>query len=348
MRLLSLICGLLILTTWSVRADLPPDSVADVSNFFESPAEDAHAVFRNKIHNAKSSIILEMFHLTDMAIADELVAAKNRGLEVKVILDGTVMKSSSSVVVINKLNSGKVDWQKSSPAFSITHSKAMLIDGNEVIISTMNLTSFGSTKRDWGYITQDETILSDVKALFAADWENAKSGSMITPDQQSPDLVVSPTNSLNRLVTLIQSARSTIELTVENLTSHEILNALLQAQKNGVTVRVLTPQEPEGSSPDFNRNSSLTLIAGGAEARQMPSPATVEQPYLHGKALIVDHQAAYLGSENMSFNSLTKARELGVILRDQNVVDRLVSDFESDWTHAILPDSAKAPTPAGQ
>lgn len=316
--------------------DLTPSATP---NFFEAPSSNPHQTHINLIQKAQKSIFIEMFHMTDLSVTDALIAARDRGVDVHIILDGTQLRSSTSVAVTQKLTDQKMNWVKSSPAFSITHTKAMIIDDDTAMISTMNLTMAGSQWRDWGVLTSDRTVLQEMKAVFEQDVTNAQTGGKDTPVLKYKDLLWSPVNAKSKLLELIQSAQKTIEVTVENFTHDEIAQALIVAAARGVKIRVLTPEAPAGTPSDFNKKTSLKLIDGGVLARQMPGPITEKTPYLHGKDMIIDHQRAYLGSINFSKNSLENARELGIIIEEPAQVSRLLSDFEADWSAALAPKS---------
>lgn len=56
--------------------------------------------------------------------------------------------------------------------------------------------------------------------------------------------------------------------------------------------------------------------------------------------MIVDTHTFYLGSENMTYNSLQLDRELGIILQDPKLTASLDPIFQQDWNAAQpLPNS---------
>ncbi|MNL80459.1 cardiolipin synthetase [compost metagenome] len=56
---------------------------------------------------------------------------------------------------------------------------------------------------------------------------------------------------------------------------------------------------------------------------------------LHAKLIVVDGAAAYVGSINLTTNSLNNNRELGVIVRERSIVNRLVTFSSADWKAAM-------------
>jgi phosphatidylserine/phosphatidylglycerophosphate/cardiolipin synthase-like enzyme len=54
--------------------------------------------------------------------------------------------------------------------------------------------------------------------------------------------------------------------------------------------------------------------------------------YMHAKIIVVDGKTAFVGSENISTQSLDRNRELGIIVSDAGVLNTLQSTFQKDWT----------------
>jgi phosphatidylserine/phosphatidylglycerophosphate/cardiolipin synthase-like enzyme len=59
-------------------------------------------------------------------------------------------------------------------------------------------------------------------------------------------------------------------------------------------------------------------------------------PYVHAKMFLVDAQRAFIGSENVSDNSLNNNRELGIIFDQADAVQVVRQTFERDWALATV------------
>ena len=55
---------------------------------------------------------------------------------------------------------------------------------------------------------------------------------------------------------------------------------------------------------------------------------------VHVKAIIVDGARAYMGSENLTTTSLTKNREIGLVVTDQGALHTMRDTFEADYASA--------------
>ena len=302
-----------------------------------TPSPEGHAPFVRAIDGARTSIDMTMFHLTDPDVVDALMRARGRGVAVRVIVDGKSLSAHGNRAAFERLQAAGVDARGSSPAFSITHVKAMVVDGETAFVTAINLTRDADRTRDLGVVTKQHEVVAEVSAIFAADWHNAETRGHDTPELHVGSLVVSPVSSRGKLVALIGSAKHELLVTVENLGDPEIDRALAAAVSRHVTVRVVVPLCDKNPNPLYNLPAAQKLAAAGAEVRMMPSPETPEQPYMHSKMILADRTTAYVGSVNFSVNSTTKARELGIIFANAPAAEQIRALFETDFAHAVPP-----------
>jgi len=304
--------------------------------FYYSPNASAHQPIVEAIDSATSSINMAMYHLSDPAVASALGRAAGRRVHVRILFDGGEWKNPADSALVDSLTAAGVTVRKASPFFSITHEKSMTLDGQVAMIGTMNIITKYMDMLDFGVFTSDAGVIREWNQVFEADWQNAATGGGVTPALSNPILVWSPVNSADRLIGLINSAQTSIVLFVENFGYTDLVTALGNAAKRGVAVRTLTPLCNIGS-PGFNQPFNATLRANGVDARMVPGPAAPDLPYIHAKSIVVDGSVIYLGSENFSFNSLTKAREVGIVTATVDLAKGVTSLFEQVWPKAQLP-----------
>jgi phosphatidylserine/phosphatidylglycerophosphate/cardiolipin synthase-like enzyme len=53
-------------------------------------------------------------------------------------------------------------------------------------------------------------------------------------------------------------------------------------------------------------------------------------PELHAKAIVMDRQVAYLGSVNLTYSSMDRNREVGLVTDDAAAVERIARTIEGD------------------
>lgn len=301
--------------------------VQGVQIFVEPDAGD-HTIV-GAIASAKKSVWLEMYLLSDRSIISALEEAAHRGLDVRVMLEMHPYGGGTSPTrTFDQLKAAGVKAQPTSPNFTLTHEKGMIIDGSSAFIMTSNFTrsalggtsgSNGTTNREYDIIDTNVQDVQAVIAIFNADWSHTDA------QFNDPNLVVSPVNSRNAFTTLINSAHSTLLIEAEEMQDNDIEQAIANAGKRGVHVQVILP---------FATQASTDTNGPGIRAIQQGSVQVKEDPklYMHAKIIIVDGKAAFVGSENISTASLNDNRELGIIVADSNVLNTLQQTFQQDWS----------------
>jgi cardiolipin synthase len=320
-----------------------------------APLNNCHQGFISAIQNAKVSIRMTMFHLTDQAVVQALVAAARKRLDVQVILDPS---SPNVAQIIQTLKSAGIMVAQSSPCFNMTHEKSFVFDGSTAaiqkhltptsILGAMNMTGENQTSnsphdltdvcettRDFDVVTHDAMVANDIGHLFSEDYQSALANPPIAKGMcpsaplQSKSLVLSPTNSEAKLVALIASSydpkttakikNKTIQCTAENWGDQAIQKALLTAAENGVSVQIIAPECDQNIDPsfDFDKAATLPMLIGqkNITVKAMPAPPSNSHPYLHSKMCRINDSVTYVGSINFSTQSTHANRELGIIFK---------------------------------
>lgn len=141
----------------------------DVSVYFSPKAEAITNYVRPIIQSAKTSIHISMFYLTHRKIVQDLIDAKNRGVDVKIILDGDFVADGYSPH--EKLRAANVpvkieNWK------GRMHMKNAVIDGKISILGSTNWTSTAELVNDENMlIIIDEKIAKDVENNFQKLWK---------------------------------------------------------------------------------------------------------------------------------------------------------------------------------
>jgi phosphatidylserine/phosphatidylglycerophosphate/cardiolipin synthase-like enzyme len=281
--------------------------------------DDGETAYADFISHATTSIRVFGYEMGYGATLDGLVAKAQAGVDVRVILDGVAELSvNTKYKAALEAAGAKVEW--SDPQFQYMHAKTMVRDDIEALVSTGNYSrTYILKERNYVARLTDTADVADVAALFDADWNRMQ------PSLSCTRLLVSPINSRDRLVALIQSATTSIDIESMQYDDSAVEKAVLAAKAAGVTVRVLLAAPSWIST---NTAAGSTLLSEGIAARWLGSPD------VHVKAIVVDGARAYLGSENISYTSLSKNREIGIIHEDAAAIAVMQSTFETDWAAA--------------
>ena len=120
------------------------------------------------IRSAKKYIYIPTFVLTERRVAEELIKAKARGVDVKVIIDA--LSASNIHSKHNLLRANKLSVKTENYAGKM-HSKSIIADDKYTIIGSMNFSYSGENKNDENLVLiQDETITKFYKKFFLEQW----------------------------------------------------------------------------------------------------------------------------------------------------------------------------------
>jgi len=120
------------------------------------------------INNSKKYIYIPTFLLTEKRIAQSLINAKNRGVEVKIIVDA--LNASVKHTKHNDLRFAGIDVKTENYAGKM-HSKSMIIDDEYVVIGSMNFSNSGENKNDENIIIlHDSKLAKFYKKFFLYQW----------------------------------------------------------------------------------------------------------------------------------------------------------------------------------
>lgn len=265
------------------------------------------------INQAQTSVFVEIYILSDSRIVHALERASAQGVAVYVLLEPHPYGLASQPVgIAEKLRAAGARVRWSRPGFVYTHAKTIVIDGRVAVISTANFSrSAFSHNREFLLLDRRPRDVRAISAIFRADWDR------ISTRVNDGDLLISPDNARFKLTRLIESARRHIDVYAEEVADGAMERLLARMQTRGVTVRVLLPSD---ATP-----GARWLIAHGVAVHALASP------YIHAKAIIVDGRAAFVGSENLSSTSLDQNRELGILVRGEDV-PVLARVFSRDWS----------------
>lgn len=331
------------ITGWNEPDAAAPDAGPVIVSHFDTPTAAGLQPVIDAIDGAKTSIRMVIFHLTVAPVVDALArAASKRKVDVQIIVDHDNWTSHTPAALKKELADAGVKVTPSSQGFRITHEKSFVVDESTAYIMSLNLTSPFVVTRDYAVVTTDKGVVSEFLAVFAADLDNAKSGTATTPPLTDPHLAWSPVNSRDRLVAFVEGAKKTLVVSSENLGDAPIQKALIAAVTRGVNVRVLAPLCDQNPVVTFDLPFLAALAKGGVEARAMPGPPSADVPYEHAKMMIADGARAFIGSVNFSSASTTDARELGIFFDDAAAVSTISGDFEHDWAKGVAPPPASA------
>lgn len=286
--------------------------------------DDSAQTLVSAITEAAHSLRIKMFIFSDPTLLQAVVAARERGVKVRVLLNPARRsgknENSESRVWLQKRD---VEVLDSNPAFDLTHEKSMVVDDQLAYVMSLNWQTKNLTKtRDYAIVTSHKQEVGEIIECFDADWARTA----FTPGNHS-HLIWCVGNGRQRLGNLIDEARHTIWLQNERFQDQTILEHLVRATRRGVQLHVMAPP-PHKLKKDklIEGVSGLRILQDvGAKIHRL------KHIKLHAKMLLVDGKRAIVGSINIAPGSFDSRRELAIQVDDEHVIGRLHQVVKSDW-----------------
>src|ERR1700761_3301308 len=143
-----------------------------MSRFLVVMPDDTAQPLLDAIAGARKSLRIKMFLFSDPRLLDAVIAARRRGVEVRVMLNPERRSGEKeNGECRNVLSEAGVDVLDSNPAFDLTHEKSMVVDDATAFIQSLNWETRNLTEtRDYAVVTSHAHEVAEVIECFDADW----------------------------------------------------------------------------------------------------------------------------------------------------------------------------------
>ncbi len=263
------------------------------------------------VNSAQHRLLIEAFALADQPVIDAVLAARRRGVDVRVMLDPAGLNTSGT---LQQLQQGNALTRLPNPSYAESHLSFAVIDASTVVVGTGGFTAEALGATGAAYLIVD-TYRYDVlqaASLFYDDWLRQP------VNHFSHHLLIFPDDTA-ALASLVRDARNRIELYTAYLSDTSLVQALYGAHGSGALVRLLTPRQSMNNAlVPFGTDGSVRFSDQGS-----------------GTILVLDRHTALLGSMDLSGTTMTRHRELGVLIDDPSIVSMLDRTFFSSFGRAV-------------
>jgi cardiolipin synthase A/B len=286
--------------------------------------DDSAKPILDAIHHASKSLRIKMFVFTDSSLMEAVIAAHQRGVVVRIMLNPKRRSGvSENDETRAKLVAAGIDVLDSNPAFDVTHEKSMVVDDKTAFVKSLNWDSENLTEtRDYAIITSESLEVAEVTNCFEADWSRQEFAS-----GKTAKLIWCRGNGRERISEFIDSAKHSLWLQNERYQDQMIIEHLVRAKERGVKVHVMA-KPPHHLKKD-------KLIEGVGGLRILDDVGVKVRKLrglkLHAKMLLADSERAIIGSINLAPGSFDSRRELAIEVHDKHIVDRLHEVVHHDW-----------------
>ncbi|MBO1361718.1 cardiolipin synthase [Acetobacter sacchari] len=330
--------------------------------------DEAYPAMLDAIQRANTSVLLCSYIFRADRVGglfiDALIDANNRGVAVRVLVDGvgagyfscpTARRLRRAGVPCGRFMHSLLPW--SMPFINLrNHRKSLIIDGVLGFIGGLNIgdeNMVADCPRDPVSDTHFRVrgpIVRQLAAAFAWDWTFTEGEDLAGPTY-FPDIDASGTD-LMRIVTagpdtdlekiefvMLQAmtlARSSIRLmTPYFLPGTRLSTELCLAALRGVTVDIVIPQRSNHVVMDWACRADIhPVLDAGCRVWSAPPP------FNHSKLLVVDREWSFVGSSNLDMRSLRLNFEINLETYNaefsQRVDDFIVGHCDRRVTHHDL------------
>ena len=278
-------CGL---TASDIPGSMPAAAISGNMTLYWGPQVKQRAL---KMINASTSFChFSVYELGDKDVLHALVAAKQRGVDVEVVVDGT--ESQSQSVAVPYLKQAGVQIRSLTIPGGISHIKLLVVntkDGLEALMGGMNFGRESLFNHDASvFLMQATTAFEEV---FQRDYQDAGGIFEEAPVYRSPlvvDRQIAPA-----MLAAIAKAQKNIEIEAFALTSRPFIQALLAAKSRGVVVKVVL--DPHAS---YQKKTAYELLQAGIDTCFY---RPLQDELLHAKIMSIDDgNLFFIGSSNFS------------------------------------------------
>ena len=300
-----------------------------------------------KINAAQTSIHIASFEFDLTPVAEALIAAKQRGVEVQWVTDnehGLEADEEPGHGQFEMLMNAGIEV-RADDRTALMHNKFWIFDGQMVWTGSTNITENGIFDQDNNVLVIYSPALA---AIYEVEFQEMWNGEF---GPRSPSQLASQNTVVNgsaiqviftsedyaieeAIIPLLNTAQRSIRFLAFSFTDYPMAKAMIDRAAVGVDIAGVF--EKVGSSTD---SAELrTLYCAGVPARRDGNGG-----FMHNKVVIVDERYVVTGSLNYSTNAETSNDENVLIIDNPDIAKLYLKEFERIWNMAEDPEPDKFP-----
>jgi phosphatidylserine/phosphatidylglycerophosphate/cardiolipin synthase-like enzyme len=301
------------------------------------------------INAARTSIHIASFEFDLKPVAEALIAAHQRGVDVRWVTDdenGLAADTEPGHGQFAMLRNAGIEV-RSDNRTALMHNKFWIFDDQILWTGSTNITKNGIFVQDNNTIVFSSPELAAIyEREFEEMWDGQfgpKSPSQL--DQQSLVLNGTPIEVIftsedpaleTKIIPLVRSARSSIRFLAFSFTDYPLAQAMIERAQQGVNVSGVMDKTQSGGEG----SELATLFCGNIPVRQDGNPQ-----FMHSKVIIVDDRYVITGSLNFSTSAEESNDENVIILDNPDIARLYVQNFDRVYSQGAAPDPSKVTCP---
>ena len=286
----------------------PPASGQTAVLYTNQINDDLAKTFTAAIENARHSILLVVYSLTDPTIIASLRQKSQQGVDVRVITD-----AEASPYTDKKLGSKISNLRRFGPG--LMHQKILVIDGHQTWIGSANMTTESLRMHGNLVAAMDDPLLAQAiiakaKTMKAEGHELPFPFETFNIGGQPIELWFLPDNkdAILRLKKLIRSTEKTLRVAMFTWTRQDLANEVIAASKRGVQAQVVIDH--------YSGKGASAKIVNLLKKNGVPVFLSRGGPLLHHKFLYIDGKTLVNGSANWTKKAFTQNDDCFIVVHD--------------------------------
>jgi phosphatidylserine/phosphatidylglycerophosphate/cardiolipin synthase-like enzyme len=298
-----------------------------------------------KINAAQTSIHIASFEFNLTPVAEALIAAKQRGVDVRWVTDdesGLESDEDPDRGQFAMLQAVGIEV-RSDDRSALMHNKFWIFDGQTVWTGSTNITENGIFKQDNNTIVINSPELAAIYEREFQEMWNGEFGPTSTSQLDNQAVVInqsgiaviftSEDSALEEvIVPLVGSASKSIRFLAFSFTDYPLAEAMIARSQKEVDVAGVF--EKVGSDTEYSELKTLFCA-------QVPVRQDGNSSFMHNKVIVVDERYVITGSLNFSTNAEENNDENVIIIDNPDIAKLYMQNFERIWSLATEPDSEK-------
>lgn len=286
------------------------------------------------IDGAKKSVHLAVFEFDLEDVAQALIRAKARGVEVRVVHDDEHTAPDPQIGELEKAGITAVPDKRSA----YMHDKFFVIDSYCVWTGSFNLSVNAAFKNNENAVMICDSGLADNYETEFFEMFNGSFGPKSPANTPHPELLVNGVMIENyfapedevmpKVISTVAMSKVSVHFMAFSFTDDNLANSMIDLMGRGVEVSGIF--ESKGANTDSSTCTSL--LAHKAKIGLDGNPYT-----FHHKVIIIDGQIVIFGSFNFTANANEQNDENLLIVHSPALAQKFEQEFQSRWAESKPP-----------
>ena len=300
------------------------------------------------INQAQTSIHIASFEFDLTPVAEALIAAHHRGVDVRWVTDdehGLEADEDIGRGQFAMLENAGIEV-RSDDRGALMHNKFWIFDGKILWTGSDNITESANFKQNNNVIVIRSPQLAAIYEREFDEMWNGEFGpkSPSTVDSQSvvvdgtpiQVLFASEDHVIEHLLPYVEQAQKSIRFMAFSFTHDALGEAMRERAAAGVDVKGIF--EKVGSDTQYSE--MFPFLCAGVPVRQDGNPS-----FMHHKVIVIDGKIVVTGSLNFSEAADTKNDENVLVIQNERIAARYLEEFNRLWADASPPEWEQSDCP---